>query len=231
MNVIRCAAKLIALALMMCHGTAAVQPRHATAAKDAAHPARQHSRMMRAGSLHSDTFEQHNPIELYRAANVHLDDQSQASIRVNSTVLRSSGEWVEVCWRGVGFPAADDYVALMVPADAAMNETAPAKYQWCAVSESHLRHGSGCLKFRLLNMRQSMRFVLLRNGFEYPTVAASSDEIRVQKPNEPTNGHLALTSNAGQVSYDTDTWPQTQIKQLVRASAFVHLLEEAALTA
>jgi acid phosphatase type 7 len=186
---------------MMCYGTAAVQPRHTLSAKDAATHARQHSRMMRAGSLHTDSFEQHNPIELYRAANVRLSDQSQARISVNSTMLRSSGEWVEVCWHGVGFPAADDYVALMVPADAAMNETAPAKYQWCAVSESHLRHGSGCLKFRLLNMRQSMRFVLLRNGFEYPTVAASSEEIRVQNPNEPTSGHLALTGNPRQVSY------------------------------
>jgi Fn3-like domain from Purple Acid Phosphatase len=207
MSVIRCAAKLIALALMMCHGTAAVQPRHATAAEDAAHPARQHNRMMRAGSLHSDTFEQHNPIELYRAVNVRLGDQSQASISVNSTVLRSSGEWVEVCWHGVGFPAADDYVALMVLADAAMNETAPAKYQWCAMSESHLRHGRGCLKFRLLNMRQSMRFVLLRNGFEYPTVAAGGEDIGVDNPNEPTSGHLALTSNQGQVSRVTLDWP------------------------
>jgi Fn3-like domain from Purple Acid Phosphatase len=201
MNAIRCAAKLIALVFMMCHGTAAVQPRHATAAENAAHSARQHSRVMRAGSLHKDSFEQHNPIELYHAANVRLGDQSQASISVNSTMLRSSGEWVEVCWHGVGFPAADDYVALMVPAAAAMNETAPAKYQWCAVSESHLRHGRGCLKFRLLNMRQSMRFVLLRNGFEYPTVAASSEEIRVQNPNEPTSGHLALTGNPRHVSY------------------------------
>ena len=207
MNAIRYAAKLIALALMMCHGTAAMQPRYAITAENEAHPARHHSRMMRAGSLHSDTFEQHNPIELYRAANVRLGDQPQASISVNSTMLRSSGEWVEVCWHGVGFPAADDYVALMVPAAAAMNETAPAKYQWCAVSESHLRHGSGCLRFRLLNMRQSMRFVLLRNGFEYPTVAASSEEIRVQNPNEPTSGHLALTSNQGQVSRVTIGWP------------------------
>lgn len=46
-------------------------------------------------------------------------------------------------------------------------------------------------------MRQSMRFVLLRNGFEYPTVAASSEVISVQNPNEPTGGHLALTGKPG----------------------------------
>lgn len=46
-------------------------------------------------------------------------------------------------------------------------------------------------------MRQSMRFVLLRNGFEYPTVAAASAEISVAYPNEPTGGHLALTGKQG----------------------------------
>jgi Fn3-like domain from Purple Acid Phosphatase len=201
MNAMRCAANVIVVALLMCHCTAAVQPLHAVAAKDAATHVRQLNRMMRTGSLQKNSFEQHNPIESYRAANVRLGDQPRASIGVNTTVLRSSGDWVEVCWRGLGFPAADDYVALLVPANAATNETAPAKYQWCAKSDSHLRHGRGCLRFRLLNMRQSMRFVLLRNGFEYPTVAASSEEITVQNPNEPTSGHLAFTGHPGCVSH------------------------------
>lgn len=52
-------------------------------------------------------------------------------------------------------------------------------------------------RFRLLNMRQSARFVLLRNGFEYPTAAASSEEVEVENPNEPTGGHLALTGKQG----------------------------------
>jgi Fn3-like domain from Purple Acid Phosphatase len=200
MDAMLCAAGLLVVALVMCHGTVAVQPRqqlHAAAARGASTHGRQLSRMMRSGSLHKESFEQHNPMELYRAANVRVGDRLRASMSVNTTVLRSSGEWVEACWHDVGFPAADDYVALLVPADAAMNETAPAKYQWCALSESHLRHGHGCLSFRLLNMRQSMRFVLMRNGFEYPTVAASSEEITVQNVNEPTSGHLALTGSSG----------------------------------
>jgi hypothetical protein len=42
--------------------------------------------------------------------------------------------------------AADDYVALLVPSQALLNETVPAKYQWAAMSASHLTHGAGCLK-------------------------------------------------------------------------------------
>lgn len=52
-------------------------------------------------------------------------------------------------------------------------------------------------RFRLLNMRQSARFVLLRNGFEFPTAAASSENIEVANPNEPTGGHLGLTGKQG----------------------------------
>lgn len=149
----RCIIGLLLLGLCCCCGTAAVQPfaqLHAAAARQSV-PGSQLSRAMRFGSSQGQAFMQHNPIEFYRAANVRRDtlllsDQRRASVSVNTTTLRASGEWVEVCWKDVGFPAADDYVALIVPADAAMNETAPAKYQWAAVSDSHLRDGRGCLK-------------------------------------------------------------------------------------
>ncbi len=52
-------------------------------------------------------------------------------------------------------------------------------------------------RFRLLNMRHAARFVLLRNGFEFPTAAASSENVEVENPNEPTGGHLALTGKQG----------------------------------
>lgn len=197
---------LLLLGLSCCRSTATVQPftqLHAAAARQSV-SSPQLSRAMRFGSSQGQAIMQHNPIEFYRAANVRhdmllLSDQKRASISVNTTTLHASGEWVEICWKDVGFPAADDYVALIVPANAAMNETAPAKYQWAAVSDSHLREGHGCLKFRLINMRQSMRFLLLRNGFEYPTVAAASEEISVANPNEPTGGHLALTGKQGEM--------------------------------
>lgn len=46
-------------------------------------------------------------------------------------------------------------------------------------------------------MRADMRFVLLRNGLDLPTVAARSEAIAVRNRNEPTNGHLALTGREG----------------------------------
>jgi hypothetical protein len=49
-------------------------------------------------------------------------------------------------------------------------------------------------------MRVAVRFVLLRNGFQFPTPAAYSQEIQVQNPNEPTSGHLALTGTPGWVT-------------------------------
>ena len=90
--------------------------------------------------------ESHNPLEFYHAANLRLADPSAARLTVNETRLRHSGQWVEACWHGVGFPAADDYVALVVPFNATLKETAPAKYQWAALSPTHMQHGHGCLK-------------------------------------------------------------------------------------
>ena len=188
-------------------------------------------------------------------------------------------QWAEVCWKGVRMPAADDYIALYVPANADTTRTAPVKYQWAALTMSHLQTGSGCLRsdqflmcshklsqllrcilyhngdretiiceavllccccasasyifllnvrtdttqqqegrqlarqtagarrcevasrgqrrFRLLNMREDLRFMLMRNGLEQPTIAAKSPPIAVKNRNEPTNGHLALTGHEG----------------------------------
>ena len=46
-------------------------------------------------------------------------------------------------------------------------------------------------------MRADMRFVLMRNGLDLPTVAARSEVIAVRNRNQPTNGHLALTGKQG----------------------------------
>jgi hypothetical protein len=52
----------------------------------------------------------------------------EIKLEVNSSVLRQSGEWFEVTWRGVPEPSYMDWVALWVPADANITETAPAKW-------------------------------------------------------------------------------------------------------
>ena len=38
-----------------------------------------------------------------------------------------------------------------------------------------------------------MRLAFMRNGFEFPVVAAWGEAITVENPNEPLQGHLALT--------------------------------------
>ena len=48
-------------------------------------------------------------------------------------------------------------------------------------------------RFRLLNLRTDMRIAFIRNGFEFPIVAAWGEVIRVANVNEPLQGHLALT--------------------------------------
>lgn len=50
-----------------------------------------------------------------------------------------------------------------------------------------------CFRFRLLNLRTDMRLAFVRNGFEFPLVAAWSHPITVENINEPLQGHLALT--------------------------------------
>ena len=44
-------------------------------------------------------------------------------------------------------------------------------------------------------MRTDMRFAFMRNGFEFPILAAHSDVITVANANEPLQGHLALTGS------------------------------------
>lgn len=146
-------------------------------------------------------------------------------------LLRQSGQWVEVTWKGVQDPQDDDYIALYAPANVSIYETSPVKYQWAVKAASHRTHGAGsirfatvdlllnlfthlnmspgprspsCIKpadnglyvssrFRLLNLRTDMRIAFVRNGFEFPVVAAWGDIIRVANVNEPLQGHLALT--------------------------------------
>lgn len=52
-------------------------------------------------------------------------------------------------------------------------------------------------RFKLISYRQPMRFALLRGGFDAPVVVAVSDVIEVAQPNEPLQGHLALTAKQG----------------------------------
>lgn len=180
-------------------------------------------------SVNHDT---HNSLQKFQIGNVRhaLDDVIQLGISHN--LLRQSGQWVEITWKGVQDPQDDDYIALYAPANVSIYETSPVKYQWAVKAASHRTHGAGTIRsatvdtslslvthlkissgprtpscinladnglfcvssrLRLLNLRTDMRIAFIRNGFEFPVVAAWGDVIRVANVNEPLQGHLALT--------------------------------------
>ena len=51
----------------------------------------------------------------------------------------------QVSWSGLQSPSIYDAVALVVPADADANLTAPVKHRWCTESPTHLTQGAGSL--------------------------------------------------------------------------------------
>jgi len=127
-------------------------------------------------------------------------DPAFLALTVNTTLLKRSGDWVEVSWSGSYTPSHWDYVALVVPADADVRSTAPAKYKNCrdavpAASGS----AQPTLRFRALNMRQPFRFVLFRDGLSYPVAVAKSEAVGFMNYNEPTQGHIALTATPGEM--------------------------------
>lgn len=46
-------------------------------------------------------------------------------------------------------------------------------------------------------MRQDVRFALVRNGLQFPVIAAWSEPVAVEQPNLPMQGHLSLTGVPG----------------------------------
>lgn len=54
------------------------------------------------------------------------------------------------------------------------------------------------IRFKLISHRQDMVFVFIRGGLQTPRVVARSQVIHVTNPNEPLQGHLALTADSRQ---------------------------------
>lgn len=46
-------------------------------------------------------------------------------------------------------------------------------------------------------MRRDVRFALVRNGLQFPSIAAWSAPVVVEQPNLPMQGHLSLTGVPG----------------------------------
>lgn len=56
----------------------------------------------------------------------------------------------QVTWQGVTDPREDDWVALLVPGDALLNTTAPAKWLAASSVPTHMEGGAGLLRCALI---------------------------------------------------------------------------------
>ncbi|KAG1654908.1 hypothetical protein FOA52_003150 [Chlamydomonas sp. UWO 241] len=123
-----------------------------------------------------------------------------ASLHLDAQRLLASGDWVTATWAGIENPDYDDMIAVYVPAHADITATAPAKFVFAAGADpGHVVNGGGSVRFRLINYRQDMAVVLIRGGLVAPRAVART-VIRVANPNEPLQGHLALTEDPSEMS-------------------------------
>ncbi|KXZ48677.1 hypothetical protein GPECTOR_26g580 [Gonium pectorale] len=148
----------------------------------------------------------HQPLERLRVRAVSNRRDSAISIRPDrNTLERGAGEWFTVSWAGVPDPKYDDWIAVVVPANASLSETAPAKWKFAAGDPGHVTSGAGSLRFRMISYRADFAFALLRNGFDSAVEVARSEPVRVSRPNEPLQVHLALTGKPSEMRVQWNT--------------------------
>lgn len=148
-----------------------------------------------AAARHQDT---HNPLERINVGAASVQQDNQIKLAVSTTKLtKREGELVEVSWHGVQHPSYADWIGLLVPADANPTRTAPAKFQMATadLDATHLKSGSGRLRFRVINHRTPVQFAFFRGGLMQPVLAARSPPIDPSNPNEPLQRRLALTGD------------------------------------
>lgn len=142
-------------------------------------------------------------VDQFQLSNMVSSIDPRISLTTNFTTLEKSGSWVEVSWTGITNATDDDYIALYVPPTALNNLTGEPfwKMKWTKDSISgDYTTGNGSLVFYLLNLRTDMVFVLFRGGEKFPVLTAMSEYITPGNPNEPTQGHLALTDQPGEMT-------------------------------
>jgi len=147
-------------------------------------------------ALKAPSSEFHNPLEHFSVATTTEDLATEISLLVNTTLIpQSTPAWVEVTWAGVPFPNYDDFIALY-PDGADVAATAPIKFKLAArTTPSHIISGSGSALFRILNLRQPLKFAFVRGSLQTPRIAAWSESITPEDPNYPTQGHISLPSS------------------------------------
>lgn len=89
----------------------------------------------------------HQPLERLHVHAIRQSLTSGIKILPDRLLLaHGTGEFLNVSWSGVPEPKYDDWIALVVPADANLTETAPAKWKFAAGDPHHIATGSGSLR-------------------------------------------------------------------------------------
>lgn len=156
------------------------------------------------------------------AATTVIAESNAVQLTANITSLNSNAEYVNVTFTGVPTPSVNDAIAYIVPANATYSQTAPQKFKWASVGNpNYLQTGSGYVTFRILNSRQSFKFILVTNvsastssvsgGWTTGnfTLLAETPAISIKYPDAPSQIHLALTNITGQAKVQWTTTNRT----------------------
>jgi hypothetical protein len=88
----------------------------------------------------------HNPLHAFQATRALQRPDPSVYLHAAPLQLKQSGEWVTVSWSGLRNPSFDDHLVLVVPAEASLSETAPAKFRSCSEDKGFLETGSGSIR-------------------------------------------------------------------------------------
>ena len=138
-----------------------------------------------------------------RNTTVHIDQS--VMLAVSPKLLQTSQQWVTVSWEGVQNPSDGDWVGIYSPPVHDASSITPVKFMRANVSTTW-RHGYGKVRFNLVNARSAYNFAFFQNGTAHPVlVSLSEDQVTFENPNEPLQGHIALTNDLSQMRVSWNT--------------------------
>lgn len=142
-----------------------------------------------------------------------LTASAAPTLQTNITSLTSNSQAVFVSAINVTSPAANDAIALVIPANNTnYTATPPQKFKWIQSDPNYLSSGTGSVTFQIYNSHSDFKFILARNVQEWSTgnftVAAETPAIPIANPQLPGQIHLLLTNITGQVAVQWTTLQQ-----------------------
>ncbi|GMH45633.1 hypothetical protein BSKO_13590 [Bryopsis sp. KO-2023] len=153
-----------------------------------------------------------------------VESNHEAVIEVSPKVLTGSPQLFDVSWT-MREPHEDDLLAVYVTGERDLMEVHPVQYTKASQSATHLTAGTGSLKMSIVNHRADFRIAYLASiGDRSHYVAAVSDVVRVQNPEQPLRIHVALTDKKGEMSvqWSTKSRGNPVVRWGVRSGEYEH---------